>query len=59
MLKIHHDFRGTIRGATLVAANASELIGEVTLCMNHGVKLGALAGSISLPDRIGNLQARG
>ena len=46
VLKIHHDFRGTIRGATLVAANASELIGEVTLCMNHGVKLGALAGDI-------------
>jgi pyruvate/2-oxoglutarate dehydrogenase complex dihydrolipoamide dehydrogenase (E3) component len=42
LLKIHHDHRGTIRGATLVGAQATEVIGEITLAMNHGIRLGAL-----------------
>jgi pyruvate/2-oxoglutarate dehydrogenase complex dihydrolipoamide dehydrogenase (E3) component len=46
LLKIHHDHRGTIRGATIVAANAGELISEIVLAMNHGVKLGSLASDI-------------
>ena len=46
LLKIHHDHRGGIRGATIVAANAGELISEIVLAMNHGVKLGALASDI-------------
>jgi pyruvate/2-oxoglutarate dehydrogenase complex dihydrolipoamide dehydrogenase (E3) component len=46
LLKIHHDKRGTIRGATIVAANAGELISEIVLAMNHGVKLGSLASDI-------------
>jgi pyruvate/2-oxoglutarate dehydrogenase complex dihydrolipoamide dehydrogenase (E3) component len=46
LLKIHHDHRGTIRGATIVAANAGELISEIVLAMNHGVKLSALAFDI-------------
>jgi pyruvate/2-oxoglutarate dehydrogenase complex dihydrolipoamide dehydrogenase (E3) component len=46
LLKIHHDNRGAIRGATIVAANAGELISEIVLAMNHGVKLGALASDI-------------
>jgi pyruvate/2-oxoglutarate dehydrogenase complex dihydrolipoamide dehydrogenase (E3) component len=46
VLKIHHDKRGTIRGATIVAADAGELIGEIVLAMNHGVKLGSLASDI-------------
>ena len=46
LLKVHHDKRGTIRGATIVAANAGELISEIVLAMNHGVKLGSLASDI-------------
>lgn len=46
LLKIHHDSRGTIRGATIVAANAGELISEIVLAMNHSVRLGSLASDI-------------
>ena len=46
LLKIHHDRRGTILGATLVASHASELIGEVAVAMKHGIRLGSLAADV-------------
>jgi len=46
LFKIHYDIRGVIRGATIVSARASELIGELVLVMNHNVRLAALASDI-------------
>jgi pyruvate/2-oxoglutarate dehydrogenase complex dihydrolipoamide dehydrogenase (E3) component len=46
LLKIHHDKRGKIFGATLVCAHASEMIGEIALAMQHDVRLSALAAHI-------------
>jgi pyruvate/2-oxoglutarate dehydrogenase complex dihydrolipoamide dehydrogenase (E3) component len=46
LLKIHHDHRGTLRGATLVAPHAGETIGEIVVAMNHSVRLGTLASDI-------------
>ncbi|RPH95260.1 mercuric reductase [candidate division KSB1 bacterium] len=46
LLKIHHDVRGTIKGATLVAAHAGEMIGEIVVAMNHSVRLGSLSSDI-------------
>lgn len=46
LLKIQHDSRGTIKGATIVAANAGELISEFMLAINHGINLSALATDI-------------
>ena len=45
-LKVHHDRKGYIRGATIVAAHAGELIGELVVAMNHKVRLGSLASDI-------------
>lgn len=42
-IKLVHDRRGTIRGATIMSAHASELIGEVVVAMNHRVSLSDLA----------------
>jgi len=47
-LKLHYDHHGGIRGATLVAPRAADLIGEIVVAMNHGVKLGSLAQDVHL-----------
>lgn len=46
LLKLHHDHHGFIKGATLVCRNASELIGELVIAMNHNLRLGALASDV-------------
>ncbi|MCL4305326.1 mercuric reductase [bacterium] len=45
-IKITHDKRGQIKGATIVAPHAGELIGEVVVAMNHNVSLSGLASDI-------------
>ncbi|MBK6766664.1 MAG: FAD-dependent oxidoreductase [bacterium] len=42
-VKLVHDRRGQIKGATIVSPRASELIGEVVLAMNHRISLRDLA----------------
>ncbi len=44
-LRVHHD-KGKILGATLVAAHAGEMIGELVLAMTAGVTLGQISGTI-------------
>jgi pyruvate/2-oxoglutarate dehydrogenase complex dihydrolipoamide dehydrogenase (E3) component len=46
LLKIHHDHKGAIKGATLVAPHAGDMISEIVVAMNHNVRLGALASDI-------------
>lgn len=46
MLRIYHDRRGGILGATLVAAHAGEIIGEIVVAMRHRARLGSLASDI-------------
>jgi pyruvate/2-oxoglutarate dehydrogenase complex dihydrolipoamide dehydrogenase (E3) component len=46
MLRVYHDRRGGIHGATLVASHAGEMIGEIVVAMKHGVRLGSLASDI-------------
>ena len=46
LIKIHHDKRGTIKGATIAAAHAGDLISEIVMAMNHQIKLGSLASDI-------------
>ncbi len=45
-IKILHDKRGAIHGATVVADGASELIGEIVTAMNHKVTLSQLSNTI-------------
>ncbi len=45
-IKVTHDRRGHILGATIVAEHAGELIGEVVVAMNHRVSLSHLANAI-------------
>lgn len=45
-LKIYYDARGLIRGATLVAPNAADVMNEIVVAMNHRVSLSALASSL-------------
>ncbi|MCC6475841.1 FAD-dependent oxidoreductase [bacterium] len=45
-LRIVHNRKGDILGAVMVARNASELIGEIVLAMNHQIKLGSLGSDI-------------
>lgn len=45
-IKISHDRRGQIKGATIVSAHAGELIGEIVVAMNHRVSLNNLASDI-------------
>jgi pyruvate/2-oxoglutarate dehydrogenase complex dihydrolipoamide dehydrogenase (E3) component len=45
-LRVHHDRAGRIRGATIVASNAGDLIGEVALAMTHRLGLAALSSTI-------------
>ena len=46
VFKVHYDIRGAIRGATIVSAHASELMGELVVAMSHGVRLSSLASDI-------------
>lgn len=45
-IKISHDKRGNIKGATIVSAHAGELIGEIVVAMNNRVSLGNLATAV-------------
>jgi pyruvate/2-oxoglutarate dehydrogenase complex dihydrolipoamide dehydrogenase (E3) component len=45
-LRIVHNRKGDILGATIVASRASELIGEIVLAINHQIKLGSLGSDI-------------
>ena len=45
-IKISHDRRGQIKGATIVGSHAGELIGEIVVAMNHNVSLSKLASDI-------------
>jgi pyruvate/2-oxoglutarate dehydrogenase complex dihydrolipoamide dehydrogenase (E3) component len=38
--------KGVILGATIVAQNAGDMIGEITLAMKHGLRLGHIASTI-------------
>src|SRR5262249_37631388 len=45
--RIHYDRRtGKILGGTIVARHAGEMIGELTLAITNGLKMGALANAI-------------
>jgi pyruvate/2-oxoglutarate dehydrogenase complex dihydrolipoamide dehydrogenase (E3) component len=45
--RVHYDRRtGKILGGTIVARHAGEMIGEVTLAIANGLKMGALADAI-------------
>lgn len=46
MIKIHFDKKGVIKGATIVAAHAGEMIGEIVMAMNNRIRLGSLAADI-------------
>lgn len=45
-VKVTHDKRGMIQGATIVSEHAGELIGEIVLAMNGKVSLGKIAATI-------------
>ena len=45
-VKVHADRKGHILGATVVSAHAGELIGEISLAMTSGVRLGLVAKAI-------------
>lgn len=44
-VRVHHE-RGRLRGCTIVAPHAGEMIGEVAYAMTHGGTLAALASTI-------------
>ena len=48
-IKVTHDKRGNIKGATIVSEHAGELIGEIVVAMNGEVNLSKIANSIH-PD---------
>ena len=45
-VRVQADRKGRILGATIVAAHAGDLIGEISLAMTNGLRLGAIAKSI-------------
>ena len=45
-LKVVHDKKGRILGATLVAAHAGDMIGELVMAMQYGISLGKIASVI-------------
>lgn len=45
-IKLSHDRRGQISGATIVSSQASEVIGEIVMAMNHKVSLSRTASDI-------------
>ena len=44
--RVHADDRGRVLGATIVAPHAGELIGEMSVAMTAGLRLGTLARTI-------------
>jgi pyruvate/2-oxoglutarate dehydrogenase complex dihydrolipoamide dehydrogenase (E3) component len=44
-VRVHHE-RGRLRGCTIVAPHAGEMIGEVAYAMTHGGTLAALSSTI-------------
>jgi pyruvate/2-oxoglutarate dehydrogenase complex dihydrolipoamide dehydrogenase (E3) component len=45
--RVHYDRRsGKLLGGTIVARHAGEMIGELTLAMTHGLKIGVLSTTI-------------
>jgi pyruvate/2-oxoglutarate dehydrogenase complex dihydrolipoamide dehydrogenase (E3) component len=46
LVKVHADAKGRILGATIVASHAGDLIGELSLAMTGGLRLGDLAKAI-------------
>lgn len=44
-VRVHHE-RGVIRGGTIVAAHAGEMIGELAYAMTHGGTLAKLSGVV-------------
>lgn len=44
-LRVHHE-KGEVLGATLVAAHAGDIIGELALAITNGVGLGQISGTI-------------
>ncbi|MCA9639226.1 MAG: mercuric reductase [Myxococcales bacterium] len=44
--RAYYDGKGHVRGATIVAPRAGDLIGELTLAVTHGMTLGQLASVI-------------
>ncbi|MFT7639053.1 MAG: pyruvate/2-oxoglutarate dehydrogenase complex dihydrolipoamide dehydrogenase (E3) component, partial [Pirellulaceae bacterium] len=45
-VKIHANKKGKILGATIVAAHAGDMIGEISVAMTNGLSLGSVANSI-------------
>ena len=45
-LKVHHDPKGNILGATVVAAHAGDLLSPLCVAMSNGVTLGQIADTI-------------
>jgi pyruvate/2-oxoglutarate dehydrogenase complex dihydrolipoamide dehydrogenase (E3) component len=45
-LRLYHDHRGGIHGATLVCSHAGEMIGEIALAMRHNIRLSSLAADL-------------
>ncbi len=46
LVRMHADKKGNILGATIVAAHAGDMIGEVSLAMTNGLRLGDIAKTI-------------
>ena len=46
MIKVHAAPKGRILGASVVAAHAGDLIGEISLAMTSGLRLGDIARAI-------------
>jgi pyruvate/2-oxoglutarate dehydrogenase complex dihydrolipoamide dehydrogenase (E3) component len=45
-VRVHADRKGRILGATVVAAHAGDLMGEISLAMTNGLTLGQIASTI-------------
>ncbi|MCA9142134.1 MAG: mercuric reductase [Planctomycetaceae bacterium] len=45
-VRAHADRKGRLLGATVVAAHAGDMIGELSLAMTHGIPLGQIASAI-------------
>ena len=45
-VRVHADRKGRILGATVVAAHAGDMMGELSLAMTHGIRLGKVASAI-------------